>query len=304
MFMPDEGNRVRINIDNDETELEISELAKELGEEKAAKFLEDNGLDYEQLLDEEEVSKLSEVESRTVKVEPRVTKSSLPFSNIHLQTAVELSEQVAILEDSPNERGGYLSNWGFAIGSITSCMSFLDSIINEFVDDVSRGVLAIYKEDEETDNKTDFDSSHYDMFENLEDEILDWRNMPTLKKYQVILIVFGKEPFDRGSQPFQDVDIVRRLRNYFVHYNPEMYKHHQEEVQHRLGSALQGKFELNPLADESDPYFPDKTLSHGCTEWCIGTVVEFTDEFFKRLGLIPPYRTLSAYRFNEWLDEK
>ncbi|WP_126664353.1 hypothetical protein [Haloterrigena salifodinae] len=117
---------------------------------------------------------------------------------------------------------------------------------------------------------------------------------PTLKKYQLLLVYSGNEPFDTGSQPFQDIDTIQALRNYFVHYEPDWItpepSNDSEHIEHEIGSRLQGKFELNPLASDSQEFFPTKCLSSGCAKWSIERSIEFADQFYDRfLGLEPRY---------------
>jgi hypothetical protein len=52
---------------------------------------------------------------------------------------------------------------------------------------------------------------------------------------------------------------------------------------------LKNKFAVNPLAQKNRPFFPDKCVGHGCSEWAVRNSLEFTDEFFNKLELPAPY---------------
>jgi len=301
MVDEEEGNW--IEIDDREVDLTISTLAESMGEEEAREFLKAQGMNPDQLLEAFNADSLSEVEMAGFRGNVTSTKVGPIFSNIHLQTAVELWEQIKAYEEVPgdSEEWGKNMNWGLVVASVTSCMSFLDAIANEFIDDISGSNIPSHALMPEQIHEAGFDQNFQDLLEQLESEAIEWRHMSTPQKYQTILALSDEEKFDKGSQPYQDIDVLRRLRNYFVHFNPEFYEEDQEEVQHQLGSALQGKFDLNPLADESDPYFPHKCLSSGCAEWAIETSVDFSDSFFNKFDLEPDYQRRDIFSFGKFV---
>lgn len=280
------------DAEGEKIDLSISEIIELMDEEEGEKFLERIGMDPEMLLQTTGKNSLSNIDKIGMTGTVGKHQSGPTFSNIHLQTAVELSDQVEAFEEVPEQGGewGSKMNWGLVIGSITSCMSFLDTVINEFVDDIGGSKLPFHAETREEIENAGFDRQFQQRLDRLESELITWEHTSTLQKYQIVLTISDHDLFNKGSNPYQDVDTVRRLRNYFVHYDPEMYEHNTDESEHRLGSALQGKFEENPLAEDHEPFFPNKILSHGCTEWCIESSINFTDDFFDRLGLVPHYR--------------
>ena len=293
-----------LSDDDEEVDLTVAEIVELMGKERGRKFLKQSGMDPELLLQVTGEDDLSDIDYAGVKGTVARSQGSPTFSNIHLQTAVELSDQVEAFEQVPEQGGewGTHMNWGLVIGSITSCMSFLDTIINEFIDDITGSKLPFHAETKEEIEQAGFENQFQERLERLEGELITWEHMSTLQKYQVVLILVDAEPFDKGANPYQDINTVRRLRNYFVHYNPELYEYNSDEVEHRLGSALQGKFEQNPLAEEHEPFFPNKVLSHGCTDWSIKSSIRFTDTFFERLGLTPHYRRYDhSFSFGEYI---
>jgi hypothetical protein len=107
----------------------------------------------------------------------------------------------------------------------------------------------------------------------------------TLEKFQVALKAAGQEQFDKGSQPYQDVALLIRLRNALIHFKPE--SRHHGDVPADLERKLGGKFALNPLApnDPLLPFLPHKCLGYGCALWALKSSVAFTKDVFSRMGV-------------------
>lgn len=105
-----------------------------------------------------------------------------------------------------------------------------------------------------------------------------------LDKYQRILSFRGLVELDKGGQPLQDIEIMISLRNEFVHFHPEW--HDKQERHRKLGLKLQGKFELSPfISEETGVLFPQRIVSHGCTQWAVKKSLEFMSEFSNRVGI-------------------
>lgn len=292
----------------DNIKMTISELCESPGEEAAWSLLENvydthqNDLErnFVGLIRSKEHVNLSDVDNIGLRMEIGIGKSASVFSHVHLQTAVELSRQALEYERSPEEvdNTGVYKRRGLIISAITSCMSFLDSAINEFLE-ITRGTIGRHRSDELAE--AGFDETFKKRLEGLENEVINWRHTSTLKKYQALLIMADKEPLDPGTLPYQDVNSVRKLRNYFVHFTPEWFEHDNEDVQTKLGRDLQGKFEPNPFAKEEDPYLSDKIFIYDCVNWCIESVIAFVEKFYSRVGIDSPYTKENSYDYNEYL---
>lgn len=94
--------------------------------------------------------------------------------------------------------------------------------------------------------------------------------------------------------PYQDVDLLIKLRNALIHYEPESIISISDipdkpVTEHKFEKRLQYKFKLNPLTGPGNPFYPDKVLGHGCCEWAIKNCISFTDEFFERIDAKPTY---------------
>lgn len=114
-----------------------------------------------------------------------------------------------------------------------------------------------------------------------------------LDKYQKVLSIRGGNVYDKGSNPFQDADILVALRNELVHFHPEW---HDEQERHRtLGGKLQYKFELSPfITEETGVLFPQRIISHGCTKWAVKSTLVFMENFSNRLEVGSRFREFGA----------
>lgn len=114
-----------------------------------------------------------------------------------------------------------------------------------------------------------------------------------LEKWQLMLIVSGHEPLDRGAAPYQDAELVRRLRNVIVHFRPEDVP--AGDAPHRLRQQLEHKFPENRLMEGSgNPWWPSHCLGHGCAEWAAQSALTFADHVCAELGITPNYQRNAA----------
>lgn len=161
----------------------------------------------------------------------------------------------------------------YVLGAVVSSAAFLEATINEFfagaADADFQGQLAPFLGVGATETLGELWKT--DTFE---------RGSGVLLKFQVALMTLGKQRFDRGGQPYQDVHLLISLRNTLLHYKPAWVYGGTPERPRALVSALGTKFALNPLFPPQNPLFPDRLLSHGCAAWAVATCLAFTDEFF------------------------
>lgn len=109
-------------------------------------------------------------------------------------------------------------------------------------------------------------------------------SLPILEKYQRVLGAKDILPFNRGASPYQDVDILIKVRNELVHFHPEW---HDEQRRHRrLGMQLKDLFELSPfISEKTGVLFPQRIVSHGCTKWAVQSALAFMECFAEKAGL-------------------
>jgi hypothetical protein len=181
-----------------------------------------------------------------------------------------------------------LRHEAFILNSVLSTVSFLESTINELYADVA-------------DEAYNFsDEKHDALFRMIAERWKNEKNFdraPVLARYQKILAIAGKPPFDEGDQAFSNVRDLIEIRNHLMHYKREWVVIGEKEKRGagedttgaKFEKNLRRKFAANPLAPKNLPFFPDQCLGHGCAEWAVVNSLIFTDEFFRRLDLPAPY---------------
>ncbi|MFA4824902.1 MAG: hypothetical protein WC593_07055 [Methanoregula sp.] len=176
----------------------------------------------------------------------------------------------------------------FILNSVLSSVTFLESTINELYADVA-------------DEAYFFSDEKHEALLRLICE--KWKNeknfdrAPLLNKYQKILLIAGKPPFDEDDPAFANLRSLIEIRNHLMHYKREWVVIGESGSRETLEETTGGKFEknlrkkfaTNPFAQKKQPFFPDKCLGHGCAEWAVVNSLIFTDEFFRRLDLPAPY---------------
>jgi len=181
-----------------------------------------------------------------------------------------------------------LRHEAFIFNAIFSTVAFLESTINELYSDAADNAYFFVDEKNEMLLKTIGEK---------------WRNenyfdrTQMLNKYQKILEIAGKPRFDADHPAFSNVRDLIEIRNYLMHYRREWVVvedgqsagPRQETRVEKLENLLRHKFVENPLAQKNRPFFPDKCFGHGCAEWAVVNSLSFTDQFFERLELPPPY---------------
>jgi len=201
-----------------------------------------------------------------------------------IKKAKEIEENYSTEEDiSNNIKNEYRS---YVVSSIISTYTFLESNINEFYIDIC-----------DKQYKNNLDS-------NAQNKIENWWNdsnkHSTLCKYQKALKFLKKECFDKGREPYQQVKDLKKLRNELIHYKTGFVstKNNVDASSHILKKVLKNKItkkQYNPFAKPGRPFFPDKCLSVSCSVWGLKSIINFTDEFYSKINVHPPYRKKETY---------
>jgi len=116
-----------------------------------------------------------------------------------------------------------------------------------------------------------------------------------IEKFQLALDLDGSQRFDTGAQPYPDAYLLKQLRNYLLHHEPDSVQAHPQlaDPPTSVARGLQTKgFNRNPLM--TGPFFPNQCLSHGCAAWGVTASLEFADSFFDRLGMDSSYAHLRS----------
>ncbi|MDD1687717.1 hypothetical protein [Methanoregula sp.] len=215
------------------------------------------------------------------------------FSVRYLQSAAVLCRLGYAIEEAGRGNGRQspdllIRHEAFILNSVLSTVAFLESTINELYADAADD--AYFFADEE----------HEALLRTIGEK---WRNeknfdrAPMISKYQKILTIAGRSPFDEGDQAFANVKTLIEIRNHLMHYKREWVViregaaagEGEETMVEKIEKLLRKKFAANPFAAKNQPFFPDKCLGHGCAEWAIINSVIVTDEFYRRLDLPAPY---------------
>lgn len=208
-------------------------------------------------------------------MEQRITSYHLTSAAHNTRLAGELEEAFdGDLDDV--YQGESFRRWqpihdSHVISSIISAFAGVEAGINEFWKDVP--VHAEY----DTDRLRWF-------YAEFEDKFREW-NLSTLEKYELALTCAGVEELNSGKEPYQSVELLRKTRNYVVHYEPEWIDQNKDD-KHHIAQGLETKnIGLNPFReDSSQPILPFDYFSYECGVWSVNTAIEFIDKFYSQLG--------------------
>jgi hypothetical protein len=219
------------------------------------------------------------------------------FSRNHMLGAAHFARQSARLE-ALHASGTALDqvlfeHRGYVIGAVLSSAAFLEAAINELFADAA-------------------DERYDEVKQRLPDDTVKllaemWSlDVPRragryaiLEKYQIALTLARLPKLDKGRQPYQDTELLVKLRNELTHAEPITDVHSSpadgsEAALRKFEKQLSKRFAASALfASSGNAFFPDKCLGHGCAEWSVKTALAFADDFFGRIGLSRP---LEGYR--------
>ena len=222
-------------------------------------------------------------------------KSRFYFSMQHIQSAALFAKHSGQIEnDSDGNISGepLIEYWADITASIFAAVSFLEATINELFANATEKYsgfpqninLEIKTLMAEMWNKRVPRTAHYSV----------------LEKFDIALILAHKPAFDRGKPPVKDVDLVIKLRNSLIHYEPEWMGDEiavssTASTEKKLYKDLRGKFPISPLwAGKNYNFFPNKCLNYGCARWAVESSIIYADEFYSKLGSVPPKDSLYA----------
>jgi len=230
---------------------------------------------------EEKIVKLEQV-CETDTVFPITVMMRGYFSSYHLWAARHFSALAGSAESEEGRRPRFdIKHRAYVMNAIFSAVGFLEAAINELFQDIADGHES-YVASIDAESKRLMS----DFWQFTEQRNRSAFNL--LDKYQIALTFLRKQQFGSGHQPYQDAALVVKLRNELVHYKPRSLG---GDVEHTLVKQLARKFQDNALMTGSgNPWFPNKCLGYGCTEWSIRSTTGYADEFFGRIGVVPNYQ--------------
>ncbi|ABD10271.1 hypothetical protein ThrDRAFT_01695 [Frankia casuarinae] len=217
------------------------------------------------------------------------------FSSHYLYSAQFFSSEAGRIEVAARERGESPlfdpRHRAFVISSITASCAFLEAMVNELLEDIADGfadgVFSDYVSPLPDNTKRVIAVFWRKEKAGRVETVLEKSDV--LTKLDMILATAGLPRIDTSRRPWQEVDLVIKIRNALTHYKPQSLG---DDDVHYLTKKLQGgdRFQLNPLVSSGNPYFPDKALGHGCADWAWRSCKQLADEFSDALGIMPNYR--------------
>lgn len=195
------------------------------------------------------------------------------FAKYHLYAAIHNCRKAGVIEEgvegkSSDEifRNESVGRWqpihdSHLLACFSEAFSSVDSNINEIL--------------------TGPRSDDIDLLDNFPGQIT---HKHTLEKYQLALSASNNEPFETGQEPFQSTDLLRKIRNYFVHHETERIELGDDT--HTLAKSLETKNVdfYNPFLPDTHENFPSLSLNYSVGAWAIRTAIKFTNEFRSRMG--------------------
>ena len=218
-------------------------------------------------------------------------KSRSYFSMQHIQSAALFAKRSGQIEKKYDGNFSHellTEYWADITASIFAAVSFLEATINELFADAT-------EENSEFPKNLNSDTKAL-MADMWNKRIPRTAHYPILEKFDIALILAHKPTFERGKPPVKDVDLVVKLRNSLIHYEPEWISDEttissKAATEKKLYRDLRGKFPTSPLWIGKDySFFPNKCLSYGCARWAVESSITYSDEFYAKLGCVPPYR--------------
>ena len=125
-----------------------------------------------------------------------------------------------------------------------------------------------------------------------------------LAKAEAALVVCDAESM-KGSHHHEDADLVRAIRNEFVHAEPEdvvvvTTLPGAQPTDKKLWERLRGRFDLHPTMGNAEAmFFPSKITSASCARWARHSVIAYLDEFYGRLRIRPHYEAVGQALLRE-----
>ena len=100
-------------------------------------------------------------------------------------------------------------------------------------------------------------------------------------RYRRFALVMDKEP-DKGTEPWRNARLLVRFRNEFMHFKPSW---DSDDIHN--GKLVEGLRKKIPVvaAYKRNFLFPYGFMTYGCARWAVQTVLTFSAEFAKLLGV-------------------
>jgi hypothetical protein len=178
-------------------------------------------------------------------------------------------------DDSKDSSELFDEHRSYVIGSIITAVGYLEATINElftYVEYISRS-----------------NEWSPDVTQKMNEEWDKERSLQLIIKYERALCIVKSESFNRGAEPYQSAASLISLRNALIHYKPEWIgtgESYNQTLNEKLRKKLENKIKkLNPMTREGSLFFPHRCLGYGCAKWAVESSLNFSNEFFSKIGL-------------------
>ena len=165
------------------------------------------------------------------------------FSVRYIQSAALLCQLAFAIEQESREvkeipAALQLRHEVFILNSVLSSVAFLESTINELYADAADEAYFFA------------DEKHEALLRLICDKWKNEKNFdraPLLNKYQKILLIAGKFPFDEDDQAFANLKFLIEIRNHLMHYKREWVVIGDGATRRDGDETTGGKFEKNQV---------------------------------------------------------
>ncbi|MHA1540471.1 MAG: hypothetical protein ACTSXL_00755 [Alphaproteobacteria bacterium] len=219
------------------------------------------------------------------------------FSLNHRRLSKRFSEKTKKLEKElkdikldSNTGGLFAEHREYCISTIIHSFCYLEAYINEVItNSVLKGKIILFHSSFIETLKLTPENKHTEIrIENIHREKIGFTLLSKLNedscldKYNTFLKIITGKKFTKGDEPYQSIEALRKLRNYFVHTKHETFS---DSKTHKLEDLLKSKFDTNTLIHENstNSFFPDKCLGAGCAIWAYISICNFVEEFQSRI---------------------
>jgi hypothetical protein len=168
-----------------------------------------------------------------------------------------------------------------AMAAVLSAVAFLEAIVNEVWQDAADSGPGQHRfhGDRIPENALATMRELWNGKENAE------RAMSTLSKFQIALVCAGHDRMDRGTEPYQSVDVLIDLRNALGHFKPQWWHDDGTGTANYIAALrdkLKGRENRQPIGN---PWYPNKVLGAGCADWACDSAIAFARDWYGRMGL-------------------
>ena len=222
------------------------------------------------------------ISPETLKLEVQVPPPSLSMrshlSIRYLHAASMFTRRCWHLE-SNNIKSGIEENSYYAMAAIKFSYSAIEANINEFYQNL-------------VDNVIFPDIEHQIGLEKIHTLSRVWnyiKRRNTLDKYETVMIFTDNVTYSQEGKATKEIydkaKDLEKLRDALIHYKPEdsLKQNIHKTIEKSLSKY---KIPISMYHNKSNlPYFPDKCLGHGLSEWSLITSIDFINRFYLKLGV-------------------